>query len=452
MSELSNPNRPAPSAPRPYRFPDFTRNSLDNGLTVWLVPVAGSSLTSVHLLIDAGAAAEDESHGGVASLTARLLVTGTRRLDAAAFAAATERLGIEVNSESSWDSSRAGFQSLPQHLDAGMALLAEMVQLPRFDPDEFSRLKAERLAAILQMRADAGALADESFIKHLYDAGTPYHRLAGGSPEMVETLVVDDVRAHHATHHRPGHAHLVIAGAFDGEKALRLAEQHLGGWSGSGPGHRTITPAAAGGRRVVIVDRPGSVQSELRIGLVGINRYDPRYFSAAIMSTYLGGSFGSRINLRLREELGYTYGARCGFDPRRAAGPFSAAAAVQTEVSAPAIAELLVLLETAGAAPPTSDELRQAQDYQIGVFPLRFETTGGIAAALEPIAIYELTDDYWQTYRDHLEAVDAASAQQAAAELIRPTELLVVAVGDASIIRADIEALGVGPVEVVPAP
>ena len=120
--------RPPAGVPRPYRFPPFTRRQLANGLTVWLVPVTGSSLVNVHLLLDAGAAAEDEAHGGVAALTAQLMVTGTRRLDASAFAEATERLGIEVSSESSWDSARAAFQALPQYLDAGLALLAEMIR------------------------------------------------------------------------------------------------------------------------------------------------------------------------------------------------------------------------------------------------------------------------------------------------------------------------------------
>ena len=202
---------------------------------------------------------------------------------------------------------------------------------------------------------------------------------------------------------------------------------------------------------MVIVDRPGSVQSELRVGHVGIDRYDPRYFDAITMSMALGGLFWSRVNRRMREELGYTYGARCGFDPRRAAGPFIAATAVQTEVTAPAIRELVGLLESAREAPFEEGELRDARDFLVGVFPLRFETTGGIAAAIEPIAVYGLADDFWQTYRAHIEAVGTAQAHAAAVDLIRPDELLIVAAGDAARIRAEVEALGLGPVEVVEA-
>jgi len=452
MTAATNRNRPPAGAPRPYHFPPYSRRQLPNGLNVWTVPIAGSSLVNVHLLVDAGAAAEDEPHGGVAALTAQLLVTGTRRHDASEFAEATERLGIEVSSESSWDSARAAFQSLPEYLDEGLGLLVEMFREPRFDAGEFERLKAERLADILQARSEPGRLADETFLMHVYATDTPYRRVSAGSPETVATLTRDDVIGFHETHYRPGLAHLIIAGAFEEADVDASVERHLAGWEGTGPGHRSIVPHAAGGRRVVIVDRPGSVQSELRVGHIGIDRYDPRYFPAIVMSTILGGTFWSRLNRRLREELGYTYGARSGFDTRRSAGVFTAAAAVQTDVTAPSISELVALLEAAPTAPFEDSELKEARDYQVGIFPLRFESTGGIAAAIEPIAVYGLADDFWQTYRDHIEAVGAAEAQRAAAELIRPADLVMLAVGDASQIRADIEALGIGPVEVVEAP
>ena len=441
--------RPAPLAPRPYHFPPFERRSLANGLTIWLVPLPDREVANVHLLFDAGAAAEDEARAGVAALTAQLLVTGTRRLDAGAFAEATERLGIDVSSESSWDSARAAFQALPRFVDEGLALLAEMVREPRLDPAEFDRLKAERLADILQARADPGRLADERFLHHLYEPSTPYHRLSAGTPETVGPLSVDDVRAHHATHFLPGHSHLIVAGAFDPDVFTRAAEARFGDWQGSGPGHRQFTPRAAGTRRIVLVDRPGSVQSELRVGLPGISREDPRYFRAAVMTAMLGGVFGSRLNLRLREDLGYTYGAHAALDPRRAAGPFTARTAVETNVTAPALTELLGQLDLIRAEAAPEKEIREVKDYLIGVFPLRFEATSGVASAIEPLAVYGLPDDYWQTYRANLDGVSAAVAREVAEALIQPGELLCLVVGDASKVRDDLAATGIGPMEVV---
>jgi predicted Zn-dependent peptidase len=163
----------------------------------------------------------------------------------------------------------------------------------------------------------------------------------------------------------------------------------------------------------------------------------------------LGGVFGSRLNLRLREELGYTYGARAGFDPRRAPGPFSAAAAVQTEVTADAIREMLGQLDRIRAEPPEPAELREVRDFLVGVFPLRFETTGGVAMAMEPLAIYDLPEDYWQSYRSHLEAVGPDEVLSAARDLLPTEDMLILLTGDAERIRADVEAGGFGPLEVV---
>jgi len=444
--------RPPAADPRPYHFPDFERHVLGNGLTVWLVPIPGREMASVHMVADAGAAAEDEARGGIASMTARLLVTGTHRLDAAAFAIESERLGIEISSESSWDSARAAFGALRRSLSAGMALLAEMVRTPRLDPGEFDRLKAERLNEILQARADPGRLADEMFLRHLYVDGDPYSRPAAGRPETIEPLTVDAARAFHATRWAPARTHLVLAGAIDPPEALREAEALFGDWEGVGAGHRTLVPATAGGRRVVVVDRPGSVQSELRVGHLGIDRHHPQYFPATVMAALLGGIFNSRLNLRLREELGYTYGARCAFDPRRAPGPFIASTGVQTDVTASAVREIVGQLEALREAPPPDDQLAEVRDFLIGVFPLRFETTGGVAAAMEPLAVYGLPDDWWQTYRSRIEAVTPPIGHAAASELIRPDEALILLTGDAEAVREELEAAALGPVEVVPAP
>jgi zinc protease len=449
MTVTANPLRPKPGPPRPYHFPAFDRRTLDNGLTVWMVPIPGSAIVNVHLLVDAGAASEDEPHAGVAALTAQLLVTGTRRLDASAFAEATERLGIEVSSESSWDSARAAFQSLPEHLEEGLALLAEMVREPRLDGGEFQRLKAERLAEILQSRADAGRLADEMFLRHAFDPATPYRRPAPGTPETVGVVTVDDVRAFHDTNWAPETSHLLVVGSIEPEAVMRAAADHFGDWQGRGRGHRTITPAAGGGRRVVIVDRPGSVQSELRLGHLGIDRRHPRYFPALVLGAMLGGVFGSRLNLRLREELGYTYGAHAAFEPRRATGPFTAAAAVQTEVTADAMREMVGQLSRIREAAPEDQELRDVRDYLVGVFPLRFETTRGVTIGLEPVAIYGLADDYWDTYRASLEAVNADDVLSTAIELIHPDELLVLAVGDAAQISKQVAGADLGPLEVI---
>jgi zinc protease len=443
--------RPPSGSPRAYRFPDFNRHTLSNGLTAWLVPIPDRELVSVHLLTDAGAASEDEEQAGIAALSAQLLVTGTRRLDAAAFAETTERLGIDVGSESSWDSARAGFTALGEKLDDGLALLTEMIRRPRLDEGEFERLRAERLNDILQARADPGRLADESFLREVYADGVPYGRISAGTPESVGALTIDAARAFHATRYAPDVADIVVAGAIEPDAALAALERHLGDWSGSGRAHRAFEPRQRGGRRVVLVDRPGSVQSELRVGHLGIDRADPRYFAALVMAALLGGVFGSRLNHRLREELGYTYGARCSFDPRRGVGPFTASAAVQTEVTVDAIRELVAQLERIRTEAPGEQELADVRDFLVGIFPLRFETTAGIAAAIEPLAVYGLPEDHWHTYRSRIEAVTVEDVLDVARQLIRPEEALILLTGDAERLRDELDGAGLGPLEVIPA-
>ena len=450
MAAVANAFRPPAARPRPYHFPPFERHVLANGLRVWLVPLPERELANVHLLVDAGAASEDEPRGGVAALTAQLLVTGTRRLDATAFAEATEQLGIEVSSESGWDSARAAFQATTEHALDGLELLAEMVREPRFEEREFERLRAERLADILQAHADPRTLADEAFLRFIFAETTPYRRPSAGTRRTVAALRVEDVERFHATHYGPRAAHLIVAGRFDDAAILSAAERLLGDWTGEEDGHHSIESLPERrARRVVVVDRPGSVQSELRVGHIGIDRYAPDFFPALVMAALLGGVFNSRLNRRLREELGYTYGARAGFDPRRSPGPFAASTAVQSEVTAPAVTEILAQLDDVRSGPPPVDELRGVKDYLIGIFPLRFETTAGVAAAIEPLAVYGLDDDYWATYRDRIEAVTPDDVAEAAWRRIRPDELAIVMAADASAVRGSLEDGRFGAVEVV---
>jgi zinc protease len=323
------------------------------------------------------------------------------------------------------------------------------VREPRFDAPEFDRLRAERLNEFLQGRADPRALADEMYVRQLYADGVPYGRLAAGMRATVEALTVDDARAFHARHWGSDTAHLIVAGGFDPDAVLAEAERLFGDWPAADGGHRPVTPAPRAGRRVVLVERPGSVQSELRVGQIGIDRFDPDFFPALVMAAMLGGVFHSRLNRRLREELGYTYGARAGFDPRRAAGPFTAHTAVHTEVTRSSIVELLAQLDALRAHAPDDAELRGVKDYLIGVFPLRFESTGGIAAAIEPLAVYGLPGDWWETYRERIEAVTPEDTHAAAQRLLDPEALLILLVADASAVRADLEDGAFGPLEVV---
>ena len=199
-----------------------------------------------------------------------------------------------------------------------------------------------------------------------------------------------------------------------------------------------------------MVHRPGSVQSEIRVGHVGVERTTPDYFPLSIANMVLGGTFSSRLNLNLRERHGFTYGVRSHFSFRSRPGPFEISTAVGNDVTAPAVSEIFTELEAFAERGPTPDEVAAARDFAAGVFGLQLETAGQIASRVTQLVIFGLPDSYFDDYRGRLRAVTAGDAAEAAKRHMRPADAQVVVVGDADVVRAPLEALDVGPVEVRP--
>ena len=208
-------------------------------------------------------------------------------------------------------------------------------------------------------------------------------------------------------------------------------------------------PAAAVERHLVIIDRPGSPQSEVRIGHVGLPRRIDDFHAVAVMSVILGGLFNSRLQRLLREERGYTYGIGAGFDFRRSAGPFAVRTAVQTEVTGPAIVDILGELRRIREAPIEVEELREARDFLIGVFPLRFEVAAQVVGAISGLVVHDLPDDELDRYRPAVSALTTDDISRAAIRHVRPDDASIVMVGDAEQVMPQLEAAGIGPVEVV---
>jgi predicted Zn-dependent peptidase len=203
-----------------------------------------------------------------------------------------------------------------------------------------------------------------------------------------------------------------------------------------------------GHRTLQLVHRPGAVQSEVRVGHPGVPRKHPDYFPLIVANTVLGGAFTSRLNLSLRERHGFTYGVRSSFAFRRAAGPFAISTSVGNDVTAAALKELLAETEAFVRDGPTDAEVEAARDYIAGVFPLRMETTAQIASHLAESLVFDLPEDHQARFRDHVRAVTTSAARDAVSEHIRPQAATVVVVGDADVVRAPLEALGIGPLEV----
>ena len=445
--------RPSPGRPRAYHFPQFERRTLANGAQLITADLPGRPLVAVRVLLEGGAAYEPAPRGGVSILAAHALTEGTERYTAIELIEAAERLGAELSAEAGWDSFSVALTVPAHRLEAAMALFVEVLSRPTFPAREVDRLRDERLADLLQARADPRRLAELSFGPAIYEPGSPFARPPGGLEETVRPLDRTAVEERYLEVRDPRLATVIVAGQLEGIDLGAVLDRLFADW-----------PAAKGEPAVVrwptvvdpvertfvrIVDRPGAVQSEVRIGHVGVPRRIPDFYPTIVMSAALGGLFRSRLQLKLREEKGYTYGASASFDFRRSPGPFSARSAVRTDATAPAVADALAELRRIREEPLRADELDAARDYLVGVFPLRFETPAAIASALAGLVVQRLPDDELERYRPSVAAVTADQVRSAAESHIHPDRAAIVVVGDAGRVEPDLRAAGLGEVEVV---
>jgi zinc protease len=443
------PPRPAPAAPRAYHFPPFERRTLPNGVGLVVAPVAKLPLVTVMLVAEAGSSADPVGREGGAHLVARLLLEGTETLDGAALAERFESLGAAVDASADWDAAFVRMTVLASRLPEAFPLFAEAVLAPGFPAREVERLKQERLAELLQLRAEPRGLADEMFDRFLYAPTSRYARPAGGSEESVAALDRAALLAFWRERYRAGGMTLLVAGDVTADEAERLARRSFGDLPGGAVGPARVAAEAARLTRAVhIVTKDEAPQSELRVGHVGLPRAHPDYFPVMVMNAVLGGLFSSRINLNLREVHAYTYGAHSGFDWRRAAGPFVVDAAVKSDVTHLAAREVLREIDRMRAETVAADELSLATSYLDGVFPIRYETTGAIAAALASLVVYGLPDDYFDTYRARVRGITVDAVREAAERHLDPARLQMVFVGDPEAIRGPLEGLEFGPVAV----
>jgi zinc protease len=439
--------RPTPGTPRPYEFPAVDRSRLRNGLALVVANLPGRPLVSATLIFKNGAVDEPAGDAGATVLAARALTEGTERYEAVALVEAAERLGASVHAEAGWDAMSIGVDVPAERLESALELLAEVALRPTFPAHEVQRLREERLNDLLQAEADPRRRAEEAFASTIYTSGSPYHRPSGGTRDTVATLEVAQLRAAYQRGLDPNRATLVVGGDLSGIDVAAIADRLLGQWGaqfGAGASGTIVAESAVRERFVRVVHRPGSVQTEIRIGHIGVPRRTPDYHALGVMGAILGGLFNSRLNAKLREEKGYTYGAGAGFDLRRGSGPFGARAAVNTEVTVPAIVDTMTELERIRSAPVTAAELAAARDFLVGVFPLRFETAGAIVGALAGLAVHDLPDDELARYRAGIEAVTADDVLAAARAHVRPDEAAIVLVGDADAFGAELEAAGLG--------
>lgn len=431
---------PEAMAARPITFPAFTEEALPNGLRLIVVEHHGRPVLNLDLYLPAGGAADPAGKPGVASMTAELLTKGTPTRDAKAIAEAIEGVGGSLSAGTDDDDLTVSADVLSDQAELAFDLLSDVALRPAFPETELETYRGQKLSALTAALGQPDAVAERIFAREVYGAH-PYGRAE--TPESVKAITAADLKAFHEANFKPGGALLVVSGDITPARARELALRFFGGWRGAAP-TRPAFPAvnAAERMRIVLVHRPGSVQSNLIVGRPALRPDSPDYWAANLANQVLGGWSDSRLFQILRQQKGWTYGAYSSVDRMRDVGVFSATAEVRTEVTDSALAEMIHQLRRMGTETVPADELESAKSYLAGSYPGRFETPGMIANRLAGTRLLGLPAEHLRQYPERIRAVTAAQVQRAAATYFSPDKAVVVVVGDATKVLPKIEGMG----------
>lgn len=446
----SNIDWSAPPAPGPE--PVFTPPTpevltLANGMSVILVENHRLPLISAVLVNRNGGTAHDPAgNEGLAALTADLLDEGAGKRSALEIGDALERLGASLSITASSDASELYMDTLAETLADSLALFGQIVTQPQFNKDDFARVQGDRLANLDLRPAQPRLVASLVFERILYGKH-PYGAPGEGFAATMKKLSLAKVKAHYQSHYNPKDMVLVVAGDTNASVLKPLLETSFGKWRG-GRSKPTVRkePATSIAGRLIFVDKPDAAQSVVRIGRLALAQGDARYATATIANTVLGGSFASRLNNRLREVLGYTYGASSFFWFAREPGAWSVSTALKTDVTIEGIKEAMALIESMRVEPVPPAELDKAKQLRIRALPQEFETNAGAAGAFAELATYRQPLNWYTTLAAQLNAVTAEDAQAFATTWWNPADLRVVIVGDYAKLAPRLDELGFGAV------
>ena len=435
---------PEPAASGPVSFPAIEKSSLPNGLKVWTVRHAQVPVVAFSLLIRRGASSDPAGKHGLAAMTADMLDEGSGDRSAIEIHEAIARLGTQLETDIGSDGTVAGFTVLSRFADRALALLADVVVRPAMRDGDVARVRQLRLHRLTQLRDMPSAIADRAFLSLIYGEH-PYGHSPIGTELSLASMTVDDVRAFHEQAIRPSVATLIAVGDCDHATIRQLALDVFGAWHGAAADGEPGDPALPQPPRLSIVPRPSAPQSELRIGHVAVERNTPDYHALVTANMVLGGQFSSRINLNLREDKGFTYGARTAFEFRRRPGPFVLQVGVQTSATAESISESIGEISAmVSTRPITADELRLAAASLTRGYARNFETADQIARAATQLALYDLPDTYFAEFVPRIERLTTEEVTAAMARHLHASRLTTVVVGDYEVVGADLARLGLG--------
>lgn len=453
QNELLDRSKPPKAGkPKDVEFPDYFDTTLPSGINILVIENNKIPAVSIRLVFTNAGSYNDGDKSGLASITAELLTKGTKKRSATQIAEDIDFLGASLSAGSDWDGSYVSLSCLKKHLDKAIDVLTDVVINPVFDEEEINRVKEQRITSIIQSKDDAGSLSDKLFNKVVF-GNHPYAQPPDGTEQSIQKLSKSDLENFYKSHYNGSNLILAFVGAITKDEAIKIVNEKFSGMQRNildiiDPVKldKKIPVNTFSPKTIYIANKPGAVQSNLRIGHVGIERNNPDYIAVTVMNTILGGYFGSRINYNLREKHGFTYGARSGFSPRMLAGDFSVDADVRNEVTDSAVALVVEDLKKIVAEEVTDEELLTVKNYLTGVFPLQLETANSVATRVINLKMYGLPKGYYNRYISTINKLTKKDIQDAAKKYIHPENLYIVVSGDAAAIKDKLKKFG--PVEV----
>ncbi len=439
---------PAPTAEPTFAPPAAKRFELSNGLKVVVIENRSLPLVSLQLVNPYGGALYDPRRKyGLAAMTADLMDESAGGRTALELADHMQRLGAAVWVGAGDDYGVANLRGLSRTFDESLAVFADVVMRPAFVQTDFDRVKSNRVDSIKQNRDEPRAVASMAFHQTLYGADAPYGWPTEGRASTVAKLRRKDVQRFHAAHWRPNGATLFVAGDVDADTLAPVLEASLGSWKRGAPPRKVpaIKPVETPARLVMIHSKDDAPQSAVYIGRVALARDDARYYVAEVLNTALGGTFASRLNNRLREQLGYTYGAGSSFDYGVQRGTWRVRTDLVADKTIPGIKEALAIVRSVVEAPLPDDELARSRALLVRGFPQKFQSNAGVAAAYAELVVHGLPDDWYASYVDRIGQVTAADAHAFAQDMLAANDFVVVVVGDVKAQRAALLDLGLRP-------
>jgi predicted Zn-dependent peptidase len=438
--------RPTVPKPAPWAFPHHDEFFLDNGVRVWAFDLPGQLVLRTNLALDLPLSAEPTGLEGIAALAAEVADEGTTNYPGETFADAIEGHGISFHLGAHWESTMCGAQVTASQFAKSLELLTELVANPEYRDRDIARHIEDELVEIADLEANPGARASTAMSRALVSPACRTATRGSGTRESVARITPDLVRGFHHDYWTPTGATLVVAGALPPDLRL-LLDATIGAWPANRPRlevtHERSLPNESSSP-LWLIDHPNAPQATLMVGALTPTRDDPDWAEAQVACTAMGGTFGSRLNARLREDRGYTYGASCHIAPQRFDGIFTAGLNCRTDVAADALHELLALLDLADG-PFTAPEIDAARDYRVGVSPLSYDNAGAIAHQAAVFASHAVQPEWFDDFQRSLQDTTPERATEVFTTWMSPEKRHVVIAGDANQLLPSLRAQGFDP-------